>query len=249
MGVVDRRADGARPDRARAARRAADPLDAVDAAARAGDEGDPAEVQGRPAEAQRGADEVLQGEQHQSGRLVPAAGAAVPDLHRALLHAPSRVASHHRLVAPHRPEHLGKGDGPLVGLPAARDLRRLAGRLDLLHGSHDGQDAAADHDGPPAGVPDRGRPLPDGADHLLDDDQPLDGRPGPDHAAPGAEDAGRRRPRAGERPTQELPHAGREPEPEPEPEPTPEPAATPAPAAASTPPRRVRRKKKGGARR
>jgi YidC/Oxa1 family membrane protein insertase len=38
-------------------------------------------------------------------------------------------------------------------------------------------------------------------------------------------------------------------EPEPEPEPTPEPATKPAPAAASAPPRRVRRKKKGGARR
>ena len=40
--------------------------------ARAADEGDPEEVQARQAEAERGADEVLPGEQHQPGRLVPA---------------------------------------------------------------------------------------------------------------------------------------------------------------------------------
>ena len=51
------------------------------------DEGDPEEVQGRQAEAERGVDEVLQGEQHQPGRLVPADARAVPDLHRALLRA------------------------------------------------------------------------------------------------------------------------------------------------------------------
>src|SRR5216110_2611082 len=47
-GVVDRRADDSRADRARAVDGAPDPLDAVAPGARAGDEGDPAEVQGRP---------------------------------------------------------------------------------------------------------------------------------------------------------------------------------------------------------
>src|SRR5205085_8316932 len=62
VGVVDRRADDPRPDRARAADGAADPLDAGATGARARDEAAPAEVQGRQAEAQRRADEVLQGE-------------------------------------------------------------------------------------------------------------------------------------------------------------------------------------------
>ena len=35
----------------------------------------------------------------------------------------------------------------LVGLRAARDLRRLADRVDVLHGHDDGQDAAQHHDG------------------------------------------------------------------------------------------------------
>ena len=48
VGVVDRRADDPRAHRARAADGAADPLDAVAPGARAGDEGDPEEVQGRP---------------------------------------------------------------------------------------------------------------------------------------------------------------------------------------------------------
>src|SRR6185437_16402159 len=76
VGLVDRGADDPRPDRPRAADRAADPLDAVAAGARAADEGDPEEVQGRAPEAQRRADEVLQGEQHQPGRVVPADGRA-----------------------------------------------------------------------------------------------------------------------------------------------------------------------------
>ena len=85
VGVGDRRADDHRADPARAADGQADPLDAEHAGARAADEGDPAEVQGRPPEAQRRADEVLQGEQHQPGVVVPAARRAVPDLHRPLL--------------------------------------------------------------------------------------------------------------------------------------------------------------------
>ena len=38
------------------------------------------------------------------------------------------------------------GERALVGLPAARDLRRQPGALDVLHVRDDGQDAAHDHD-------------------------------------------------------------------------------------------------------
>src|SRR5205807_3264231 len=85
VGVVDRRTDDPRPDRARAAHGAADPLDAEPPGPRAADEGDPAEVQGRPGEAERGVDEVLQGEQHQPGRVMPADAGPAPGLLRALL--------------------------------------------------------------------------------------------------------------------------------------------------------------------
>src|SRR6202007_631896 len=75
------------PDAARPAHDPADPLDAVAAEARAADEGDPEEVQGRQAEAERGADEVLPGEQDQPGCLVPADAGPASGLHRPLLHA------------------------------------------------------------------------------------------------------------------------------------------------------------------
>ena len=48
--------------------------------------------------------------------------------------------------------------------------------LDLLHVAGDGQDAAADHDGPAARLHHRHRPLPGGPRHLLGDDEPVDGR-------------------------------------------------------------------------
>src|SRR4051812_5233154 len=85
VGLVDRRTDDPRPDLPRPARRPPDPLDAEHAGPRAADEGDPAEVQRRPPEDERGVDEVLQGEQHQPRLLVPAAAGAIPDLHLALL--------------------------------------------------------------------------------------------------------------------------------------------------------------------
>ena len=74
LGVVDRRAHRDRADPARAGHGEADPLDAEPAGARAGDEGDPAEVEARQAAPERGADEVLPGEQDQPGGLVPADG-------------------------------------------------------------------------------------------------------------------------------------------------------------------------------
>src|SRR6185437_17117485 len=87
VGVGDRRDDGRGADAPRAADGQADPLDAEPAALRAADEGAPEEVQARPPEAERGADEVLPGEQHQPGRLVPADAPTATGLHRPLLHA------------------------------------------------------------------------------------------------------------------------------------------------------------------
>ena len=136
---------------ARPAHRPPDPLDAGAAEARAGDEGDPAEVQGRPPEDERGDDAVLQGEPHQPGRLLPAAPRAGAGVHLPLLRAEelleARPAGLRPLVAPLRPQHHREGELALVGLRAARRLRREPGLLDLLHVAGDGQDAAADHDG------------------------------------------------------------------------------------------------------
>ena len=192
MGVVDRRADGARADRARAADGQADPLDAVPAAACAGDEGAAAALQGRPRKAERRADEVLQGEPHQPGCVVPAARRAVPGLHRALPDAEALLAPHHRLVAARRPRHLREDDLALVGLHPARRLRGITDRVDLLHGNDDGQDPAQHHDGAAARVHHGRLALPGRPRSLLDDDQPLDRRAGPRDAAPRPEDeAGR----------------------------------------------------------
>ncbi len=63
--------------------------------------------------------------------------------------------------------------------------------LDLLHVAGDGQDAAADHDDPPARLHHRHRPLPGGPRHLLGHDEPVDGRAGPDHTAARAAPGGR----------------------------------------------------------
>ncbi len=93
-------------------------------------------------------------------------------------------------VAARRPEHRGQGELALVGLPAARDLRGQPGALDLLHVRDDGQDAADDHDDRPADLHHRHRALPGRPRPLLGDDEPVDGRPGPRHAAADAEDAG-----------------------------------------------------------
>src|SRR5438034_3239461 len=186
VGLVDRGADDSRPDRARAARCAADPLDAEPAGARAPDEGDPAEVQGRPPEDERGADEVLPGEQHQPGVVVPAAAAAVPDLHLALLRPAELLEARSgpvvALVLSRRAEHRRSDHLALVGIPADRDLRREPDRVHVLHERDDGQDPAVDHDGAadrvhPAHRALSGRPRP-----LLDDDEPVDGRPGLGHA-------------------------------------------------------------------
>src|SRR5207342_2560977 len=64
---------------------APDPLDAEPPGPRAGDEGDPAALEARPAAAERRADEVLPREQDQPGRVVPPDRPPDPDLHLALL--------------------------------------------------------------------------------------------------------------------------------------------------------------------
>ena len=81
MGMVDRRAHGDRADAPRTGGNPSDPLDAEPADPRTRDEGDPAALQGRPAEAVGRADEVLQGEQDQPVRVLPADRLPDPDLH------------------------------------------------------------------------------------------------------------------------------------------------------------------------
>ena len=194
LGVVDRRADRDRAAVDGAARRQADPLDAGDAGAHAGDEGDPAALQERQAEAERRADEVLPGQQRQPGRALPPAPLPVPRLHRALSrparsrrpHARGRPALVARYIVPDITEH---ANAHWSGLRAARDLRRQPARVDLLHVDDDGQDAADADDDPARRVRARARQLPGRARDLLGDDEPVDRRAGSRHAPAGAEEA------------------------------------------------------------
>ena len=198
VGLVDRRPHDPRADHARPARRPADPLDAEHAGARPADEGDSEEVQGRPPEDERGAPEVLPGEQHQPGLVVPAASPPVPGLHLALLRASAfreggeatRERPRRPVVAARRAEHRRQRAHALVGLPPALHLRGEPGRIDVLHVRDDGQDAALDHDGAADRLHPADRELPGRPRPVLDDDQPLDGGPGPRHAPACAEAAG-----------------------------------------------------------
>src|SRR5437763_3383502 len=192
LGLVDRGADDHRPGRARAADGAPDPFDAGDAGTHAGDEGDPAEVQGRQEAPAGRVDEVLPREQDQPGRVLPAAPGAAADLLRpvfrapALLEAPAvRVA----VVVAHRPEHRCARERSLVRLSASRHLRRESGLVDLLHVGDDGQDAALPNDGAADLLHHVPAPVPDGARRLLGDDEPLDRGAGARDASLDAEDA------------------------------------------------------------
>ena len=242
MGLGDHRGHDRRPDLPRAADGPADPLDAGAPGARAGDEGDPAEVQGRPAEAERRADEVLQGEQHQPGRVVPADAGAAAGLLLALPDAAARGEAHHRHVARDRAistrtslEHwsgyvlLAIYAGSQVastyfmGAQMDKTQRTIMMILPLIFLTV------------VVALPDRPRPL-------LDDDEPVDGRPGPDHAAADAEAAAPRCPapaRGAARARRRLPHRRS----------SRRTAAPSRPSQRRRPgPRRVKRKK-GGARR
>ena len=82
--------------------READPLDDPDAAGAAGDQEDPAEVQGRPDEAERGAAEVLPREQDQPAGRLPAAAGHLPDRYRGVPHLLAGCAAPHSAVGPLR---------------------------------------------------------------------------------------------------------------------------------------------------
>ncbi len=69
------------------------------------------------------------------------------------------------------------------------DLRGQPDRVDALHVDDDGQDAAGDPARPPPRLHLGRRPLPGRSRPLLDDDQPVDGRPGSRHPPARAEDA------------------------------------------------------------
>src|SRR5205814_5339637 len=114
-------------------------------------------------------------------------------LHLALSRASALLAppaEREPVVASHRPEHRRTCELALVGLPAARDLRREPDRLHVLHVVDDAAVAAGDDDGPPARLHLLPAQLPDRARHLLGDDEPLDGGAGRGDAPARREDAG-----------------------------------------------------------
>ena len=86
--LVDDRGDA----RAVSADREADPLDDPDAAGPAGDQEDPAAIQGRPGEAERGAAEVLPREQDQPDRRLLTDLGDPSDRNRGVSHVPKRRA-------------------------------------------------------------------------------------------------------------------------------------------------------------
>ena len=194
VGLGRRRADADRADHPRPAHGPADPLDAADAGAPAGDEGDPGQAQGRPRAHEPGADGLLQGEQDQPGGVLPADPGADPDLLRALLRAQGlrggdlpEVSRDRPRLARDRPEHHRPGQLALVGLPAAGDLRDQPDGFDAADVEHDGPDAADAAADPAARLPLRRPELPGRPRPLLGDDEPVDRRPGVDHAPAGAQ--------------------------------------------------------------
>src|SRR5439155_216979 len=93
---------------------------------------------------------------------------------------PSRLAAR-------RAEHRSARKRALVRLSVDRDLRAQPSGVDVLHVLDDGQDAA-DADAVPADLLLAGRdPVSSRSRPVLDDDEPVDGGTGPDHAAAGAE--------------------------------------------------------------
>ena len=115
--------------------RAADPLDAEPAAARARDEGDPAEVQGRSPAHERGADEVLQGEPASTRRRRACrwsrrsrSSSRSTSCCATSTGTSAELRSRRPRLARGRSRHHGAGELALVGLPPARDLRASARR-------------------------------------------------------------------------------------------------------------------------
>ena len=116
--------------------------------------------------------------------LAAAAGLHRPLLHAQALRASFRQAAHQNLSFLHFiPAIADADDGALGRLRAARRLRREPDGVDAVHGGDGGQvaaDALHDH---AARLRLRHRALPRRPRPLLGDDEPLDGRPGADHAA------------------------------------------------------------------
>ena len=194
VGVVDRRPRRDRPDAARAADRAPDPLDAEPAGARAGDEGDPAALQARQAADEPGDDGLLQGEPDQSGLLVPADPGAVPDLHRPLLR-PARLRGgdpaalpglEHRVA---RPDRHHRGHEGRLGPAPDRPLRDQPADLVVPDVAEHAAGAARDAADPPDRLHPVRAQLPVRPDALLADHEPVDDRSGVDHEAADAEAA------------------------------------------------------------
>src|SRR4051812_39834499 len=199
MGHVDRL-----PDPAGAGDPAAGHLQVVEvddpaAAAGAADEGDPDEVQGRPAAPAAGDDEVLPGELGQPVRLLPPDGRAAAGVPVALLHAAHRPAARHlpgrqpdRDRAPGGlREHPGvelplhpRPDRPRDGLGADRAdraLRRVAARLDAADVGDRGPEPAPDLPRAPVLLRRRDLAVPGRSARLLDYDEPVDDRAAVDH--------------------------------------------------------------------
>jgi hypothetical protein len=103
----------------------------------------------------------------------------------ALLHAEAlQVREGGRpLVPPLHSVDLGAHDDALGWLRAPPRVRGESDGLDLLHGGDDGQDPADAVPDPADLLRLRHRPLPGRSRSLLGDDEPLDGRAGPDHKA------------------------------------------------------------------
>ena len=193
LGVVDRRPHRDRADPPRPAGDPADPLDAEPPDPRPGDEGDPAALQGRPAEAERRADEVLQGEQDQPVRVVPADRLPDPDLHRALLRPP-RLRGRDLPAVRRSPPSSGSisSTSPSPRRTAggrcsssSTSISQLTSTWLMSTSMQSAAQRCDDH-----GAPDRLHPvhpqLPLGPDDLLADDEPLDDRAGARHAPPDA---------------------------------------------------------------
>ena len=174
-------------------------VDDPPAAAGAADEGDPDEVQGRPAAPAAGDDEVLPGELGQPVRLLPPDGRAAAGVPVALLHAAHRPAARHlpgRQPGRHRESGAVRGE-PGVELPlhpgpdrprdrhrargADRALRRHAARLDAADVGDRGQEPAPDLPGAAVLLRRGDLAVPGRPARLLDHDEPVDDRAAVDH--------------------------------------------------------------------
>ena len=151
----------------------------------------------RQAEAERRADEVLPGEPDQPGRVVPADARAVPGLHRALLRAARTSRRSRRRCIPaasrsstssRRSPTTRRRTGAASCCSSSTSASQMASTL-YMSATVDKMQRDDLH-AHAARVRVRDRALPGRPRPLLGDDEPVDGRPGADHAPARAEDAG-----------------------------------------------------------